>query len=231
MAVTVVAAALLSPLAARAQRPNQPGNPNQRNNTDQGRNDKKEPELPPLPSDKRLLAIHLKFVKEAETLAMEYERDKDWDKAKDAYREILKLVPQYTAARSKLEAILQREATANSAQFSVQADAGWQDTGIRVIAGKPVAIRATGTWIFTLTAELGPDGMQVPKELREYNLGSLVGVVDTGEPQESKPFVIGAEHEFVPEKSGKLFVSMYDNNPKDNKGFLKMEFLGTFDKK
>src|SRR6188768_2224277 len=33
-------------------------------------------------SDKRLLSIHREFVNRAEKLALEYEKDKDWDKAK-----------------------------------------------------------------------------------------------------------------------------------------------------
>src|SRR5262245_49187131 len=52
----------------------------------------------PLPSDERLLALHRDFVKRAETLAKEYEGDKDWGKARTVYEEILKLVPQYAPA-------------------------------------------------------------------------------------------------------------------------------------
>ena len=67
------------------------------------------PAVRPLPSDERLLALHRDFVKKAETLAKEYESDKDWGKARTVYEEILKLVPQYGPANSKLSEMLSRE--------------------------------------------------------------------------------------------------------------------------
>src|SRR5690349_20648079 len=66
--------------------------------------EKKEekPKVKPLPDDKKLLQLHLDFVKKAEKLANEYEGTKDWGKARAVYEEILKLVPQYPNANAKL---------------------------------------------------------------------------------------------------------------------------------
>ena len=203
--------------------------------TNQNRNNPKDsdekPTPPPLPTDQRLLALHRTFVQQAEKLALEYERGKDFDKAKAVYGEILKLVPQYESAKAKMAAINQMELTAGRARMDVKADKSWQDTGITVIAGKPIAIRAYGTWTFTFTAELSAEGIAIPKELREYNLGSLIGSIDTGRGPGENIFVVGPEKSFVAETTGRLYLQMYDNNVRDNEGSLKVEFLGSFDSK
>src|SRR5262245_46725909 len=102
----------LAPLAASlAQRPQ--FGPNQNGQSREMRKDdkkgSKEPEPEPLPDDKRLLQLHLDFVKSAEKLATEYERDKHFDKAKSVYKEILKLVPQHPPAKKKLAEMMEKE--------------------------------------------------------------------------------------------------------------------------
>lgn len=210
----------MQPRPGRQQSPGQQG---------QGRN--REPEPPTLPSDERLLAFHRDFVKNAEKLALEYEGKKEYDKALACYQEILRVIPQYAPAQRKVEEFSQRFATANKGTFEVQANKPWQDTGVRVVAGKPIAIRASGTWTFTHTSRTTAEGIPIPEELRDFNLGCLVGVIDTGDPNDYRPFVIGAGTQFTAEKAGKLLVRMYDVDPADNEGSLKMEFLGTFDQK
>ena len=75
-----------------------------------------EPKTKPLPNDPELLALHRDFVKSAEKLAVKYEKEKEWSKAKDCYEEILKLVPAYPPARAKVGDLLQMEATAKSVE-------------------------------------------------------------------------------------------------------------------
>ena len=186
------------------------------------------PKVRPLPDDKRLLAIHLEFVKKAEKLALEYEGDKDWSKARAVYEEILALVPQYPSARQRLDAILEREASAKTVVFNVKANEGWQDTGVDLIANKPVVITATGTWVFTLEAETNAEGITIPEELRDFNPGCLIGMIPESEPGKAKPFTIGPQKQFIAEKSGRLLLRMYDTDPRDNSGALKVEIKGTF---
>lgn len=207
----------------------QPGKARQPRNN-QSTNQKKD-EPPALPSDKRLLALHKNFVTEAEKLAGEYERDRDWDKAKDVYSEILKLVPQYSAAQDKLNAIKLREATASTDSMEVSAKKDWQYSGIILQEGKPIAIRAQGKWTFVLEAETSPEGIVIPKELQEFKLGSLIGYIDTGDAKNDKPFEIGAETSFIAKQTGKLYLRMYDSDPNDNSGSIKVEFAGSFTKK
>ena len=82
----------------------------------------------------------------------------------------------------------------------------------------------------SLSTELGPDGIVTPKELKDLNLGSLVGAINSGDPKAAKPFHVGSEKSLVPEKKGRLLLRMYDVDPRDNKGVLQVMFLGTFEK-
>jgi hypothetical protein len=194
---------------------------------------KEAPKVRPLPGDERLLTLHREFVKKAETLAKEYESDKDWGKARAVYEEILKLVPQYAPASAKLTEMLGRESTAKLATISVKADAGWQDTGIDLVAGKPVQLAASGTWTFHLEVETNAEGLTIPKELRDFPLGCLIGYVASPgvDPKDAKPFVVGSGEQMLVEQSGRLYLRMYDTDPTDNKGLLKVEIRGTFEQK
>ncbi|MBX7167487.1 MAG: hypothetical protein K1X74_14250 [Pirellulales bacterium] len=193
-----------------------------------------QPEAPPaveLPSDPRLLALHRDFVTKAEKLAGEYERTADIGKARDVYVQILKLVPNYPPAVKKLDEIRQREATADRRVLDVQADGGWQPTGVFVEPGRPVRIKAAGEWTFRMVHRLSADGMQIPEELRDFNLGALVGMIATEDPEKAKPFLVGSQYEFVAELPGQLLLRMYDSDPSDNQGRLNVEITGTFSKR
>jgi hypothetical protein len=187
-----------------------------------------KPKVKPLPDDKKLLALHLDFVKKAEKLASEYEGTKDWGKARAVYEEILKLVPQYPSANAKLTEMIQREAGAQKVVLNIKADSDWQDTGIELVEGKPIIIQVTGTWVFRLEVETTADGLTIPKELRDFPLGCLVGMIPSDDPKLAKPFVLGSGKQFISERSGKLFLRMYDTDPRDNRGSLKVEIHGTF---
>jgi hypothetical protein len=196
-----------------------------------GKAKRDEPETPkvrPLPDDKRLLALHLEFVKQAEKLGKEYEADKDWGKARAVYEEILKLVPQYPPAQAKLAEMLQREREAKSVTFTVKASEGWQDTGVDLIVGKPVSLVATGKWTFHLQVETNAEGLTIPKELRDFNPGCLIGMIPDPSEETQMPFVVGSAKQMMPERSGRLFLRMYDTVPRDNDGELKVEIRGTF---
>jgi hypothetical protein len=203
---------------------NNPGNNNPGNQAGEA------PKARPLPEDERLLALHRDFVKKAETLAKEYEGDKDWGKARAVYEEILKLVPQYASANTKRDEMLSREATAKTVIVNIKANDGWQDTGIELLPGRPIQIAATGTWTFLLEVETNAEGITIPKELKDFNPGCLVGFITNGnvDPKEAKPFVVGPEKQMIEEQGGRLYLRMYDVDPSDNKGFLKVEIRGTF---
>jgi hypothetical protein len=132
---------------------------------------------PKLPEDARLLEIHQAFIRGAEKLALEYVRKKEPDKAIACYREILRLVPNYPAAQAALAKIIGKQATAKRVVIDVLASKGWQDSGVDLIEGKPVMIRADGHWKINMHYPVGGDGVEIPKELRQFNLGSLIGII------------------------------------------------------
>ena len=187
------------------------------------------PKVRPLPDDKRLLALHLEFVKQAEKLGKEYEADKDWGKARAVYEEILKLVPQYPPAQAKLAEMLQHERAAKAVTLTIKANEGWQDTGIDLIADKPVVLAVSGRWTFRLQVQTNAEGLAIPEELRDFNPGCLIGMIpDPSGPENNKPFVVGSGKQFIAERSGRLHLRMYDTDPRDNEGELKVEVRGTF---
>ncbi|MHB1035452.1 MAG: hypothetical protein ACYC35_20170 [Pirellulales bacterium] len=190
----------------------------------------KEPPAATLPfaSDKRLLALHREFVLKAEKLAAEYETAKQHEKARLVCEQILKLVPNYPKAAQMLQRINEEEANAERKVIEVAADRPWQDTGIRTVPGKPIQIKATGTWTFKMSHKLGPDGMEVPPEMKDFKLGSLIGVIATDDPKQRKPFLIGAQKTFVADRAGRLLLQMHDSDPSDNQGKLSVEIRGTF---
>lgn len=182
-----------------------------------------------MPTDPRLLAIHKEFVSKAEKLAGDYEKAKELDKARTCYEEILKLVPKYPPAVEALQKLRDKEFSAEKKSVDIYANKGLQDTGIDLVAGKPVRIEVTGSWTFVMNETLGPDGMEIPENLRNFNLGALFGVVETGNKDDAKPFLIGSQYEFTAEKSGRLMLGMWDSKHSDNAGKLDVTIRGTFD--
>ena len=164
-----------------------------------GRGKTKPPEAK-LPDDPKLLQVYEQFVLHAEKLAADYIKNDQFDKARTCYEEIVRLVPSYAKGKQGLEEIKQRQATFMRANVSIYANKGWQDTGIVVAEGKPlIRFYATGKWNFRLSHEISADGMEVPKELRDFNPGSLVGKIDDGDPKGGKPFFVGSSYSNTPE--------------------------------
>jgi len=228
LAVALLAAAWW----AQAPGQNTQGNQNQQGNRNQPNGEEAEEEDPgpQLPDDQRLLKLHLDFVNKAEKLAVEYERNDETEKARVVYQEILKLVPRYPKALAALEKLTQAEATAEKKSMDVLATKSWQPTGIRTIVGKPIRLAVEGTWTLNVSYTLGPDGMVIPEELRDYNLGALVAGIDTGNPEEFEPFLVGSELEFTADREGALVLGMWDDNHSDNAGRLRVNISGTFEK-
>ena len=192
--------------------------------------EKKEDKGPDYPGDPELLKIHQEFVAKTVKLAKDYEKKQEIEKARECYERILKLLPHLPQAEEALAKIKTKQLSAEKKRMTVSANSGWQDTGVDLLEGKPVAIEVSGNWTFKMSENLGPDGMEIPEELREFNLGSLIGMVQTPGDKEPKPFLVGSGVELTPEKGGRLLLRMYDKDPSDNAGKLNVEIHGTFEK-
>lgn len=188
-----------------------------------------QPEEPlKLPTDPRLVELHREFVTKAEKLGDEYARKKDWEKSRMAFAEILKLVPNYKPAVEKLKVINGELSNANRKQVTVDADEGWQDTGIDVTEGSPIGFRAEGEWIFVHIGDAS--GLEIPREMRDYKLGSLIGVIAKSAvpDKDTVPFTIGPERQMTAPQTGRLLLKMHDVNNQDNRGQLRVEITGNF---
>lgn len=219
---------------ALAQRPGNGGGPRP------GRPNVQVPPRGELPADDKVMGLYLNFVRDAEKLAKDYEASGKSEQARAVYLEILKIVPNYKPAKDKLEQYQEKEATADKKSVDIFASKGWQETGIHTIAGKPISITATGTWTCKVNQEVGPEGLQVSEQLKDCAVGSLVGVIvppaeksRDGKPAEVKlqPFSVGAEKQLTPSIAGKLMFRIYDLKTADNTGKLKVEVVGTFERK
>lgn len=218
------------------RRPMQPGGGPGRGEREE-RDDRKEKEEAEaekktqfIAADAKLLALHRDFLAKAEKLVLEYDRGKQYDKARFLCEQILGLVPKHPLATELIKKIDDAEGSATKVMFEVAADKTWQDTGITVIEGKPISITARGSWTLKMEHTLSPEGMEIPKEWRDFKLGSLMGVIYTGNIEEAKPFYIGMEKRFSPEERGRLYVKMHDSDNADNSGKLQLEIVGTFEK-
>lgn len=184
-----------------------------------------------LPTDERLKNLHEKFVTDAMKLAADYEKAGQHDKARECYSEILRLVPIFTPATEKIAKIKEKEMTAENKKLDIYANKEWQDVGIQLIEGRPVTIRATGQWTIKMNYNVEADGLEIPKELRDFPLGALIGkVANSPDEKEVKPFLIGKEKSFEAPTNGRLFLRIYDSDTLDNTGRVFVTVEGSFKK-
>ncbi len=189
---------------------------------------------PVLPNDPQLLGLHREFILKAEKLAAEYEGKKQYDRAREVYESLIRLVPKYDKAEEGLKRILSTQATKDRKLTEVKATLQWQDSGATIQQGMPVVFDVRGTW--KVVFETGPEGLKIPDELKPKNnrvqLGSLIGVIAT-KPEdlaEARPFVVTPGSEFIADKTGRLYLRMFDLDPTDNEGKMYVMIQSTFAK-
>lgn len=187
---------------------------------------------PQLPSDPVLLNLHKEFIAKAEKLAVEYERKKDFDKAREVYESLVRLVPKYGAAEAGLNRILANQRAQDRKLANIFANKAWQDSGVTLREGMPVQVEVKGTW--KVAFETGPAGLEIPNELRpkdnRIKLGTLIGVIanSPAELTEGQPFVVSGGMSFNAKKTGRLYLRMFDINPLDNEGSMYVLIQSTF---
>jgi len=189
---------------------------------------------PQLPSDPQLLSLHKEFVAKAEKLAQEYERKRQYDKAREVYESLVRLVPKYSQAEEGLNRILSNQAMQDKKLTDVEANKLWQDSGVTLLEGMPVHVEVKGTW--KVVYETGPQGIEIPEKMRprdnRIKLGTLIAVIadSTSALAEEKPFVLVDGKDFVAKKTGRLYMRMFDVDPSDNEGKLYVRIHSTFQK-
>ncbi len=107
----------------------------------------------------------------------------------------------------------------------VAGDQSWTDTGIDVVLGKKVAIKASGEVFANATVSGGPDGVPGHPEWAKYNVVpdaqhvALIGKIG----EDGTPFLVGADTSFVVRVDGRLFLGPNDRDTRNNRG----EFVAT----
>lgn len=189
---------------------------------------------PQLPSDPQLLSLHREFINKAEKLAGEYERKKQFERAREVYESMVRLVPKLPEAEAGVQRIMQMQSLKDRKLAQVSATEGWQDSGATIQEGMPVRFEVKGTWRVVL--ETDALGIEIPEKLRprdpRIKLGTLIGVIakSIGELENAKPFPIRNGESFVSKESGRLFLRMYDLEPSDNEGKMFVLIQSTFAK-
>ena len=187
---------------------------------------------PVLPSDPQLLSLHREFITKAEKLAVEYERKKQYDRAREVYESLVRLVPKYDKAEEGLKRILTTQAMKDRKLTEVVATRDWQDSGATIQKDMPVHFDVRGTW--KVVYETGPEGIRIPDELKSrygrFQLGALIGVIAASpdDLNDAKPFAVTPGHEFISPKTGRLFLRMFDVDPTDNEGKMYVMIQSTF---
>ncbi|SMP47428.1 hypothetical protein SAMN06265222_102296 [Neorhodopirellula lusitana] len=186
-----------------------------------------------MPTDPQLQSLHRDFISQTEKLAKEYERKRQFDKAREAYQSIVRLVPDYPAGSQGLARVLTYQSAHDKKVFKVQADKGWQDSGAKLTQGMPVKIDVKGKWKVTIAS--GPQGVELPKELRprdnQIRWGTLVATIveNQSELDDAKMIRLESGKEFVAGSSGRLYLRMFDEDPDDNQGEMMVLIQSTFD--
>lgn len=189
---------------------------------------------PELPSDPQLLTLHKEFITKAEKLAGEYERKKQFDRARETYEAMVRLVPKYPVAEAGLQRILKMQTMKDRKLTEVKADQSWQDTGATLQQGMPVHIDVKGEWKVVLLT--GPEGVVIPDEIKprdgRIKLGTLIGAIASspGELEKAKPFVVKPNMDFTADQTGRLYLRMFDVEPTDNEGKMLVLIQSSFAK-
>ncbi len=200
----------------------QPGKP---------KNNKPPEPTRPISTDPKILSAYRDFVTTVEGMAADYEKNKQNDKARECYEEILRIVPDYPKAKDKVKFLIEKEYTVDSKVAEVQANEDWQDSGISVVPGKPIRITASGTWTITYTQKVGPTGIEIPGGMRDMNPGELVGMIAaTAHDAKEKTFSVGEKLDLTPDHGGHLFFRMFSPSVKQNTGKLTVQISGTFER-
>ncbi len=107
----------------------------------------------------------------------------------------------------------------------VRADQPWQDTGVDVVAGTPVTLRARGSWRKG-PAACSPHGFPGAARDRAVLADAPLLCLLARVGPDGVPFAVGDEKRLVPAQSGRLFVQANDQDLHPNRGSLEMEVEG-----
>ena len=150
------------------------------------------------------------YIREAATLAREYEDAGHYEKARQMYETIATFNPDAPGLKEKIKQLNEALLDSNEIEIEIDAGRGWDNSRVQVFKGKTIRLQAAGTYMFNVSAELGPEGFPTKDPVRDdmaadIPCGALMGLMAAKE-KPSKPFVIGAARDFTPNEDGILFL-------------------------
>ena len=151
------------------------------------------------------------FIKDAMEIAIEYEKNGDLQKAKNMYEQIQRLDNRIPGIGQKIELLGQQLVAANKQVHMLDTSKGWTPIGM-AYKGRQFRVLTAGSYTMTLREEPTAQGFESGDVKKngmntEFPLGALIGVYFT-DKKPGKPFLIGKEDTFVPEKSGVLYLKV-----------------------
>ena len=151
------------------------------------------------------------FIKDAMEIAIEYEKNGDLQKAKNMYEQIQRLDNRIPGIGQKIDLLGQQLVAANKQVHMLDTSKGWMPIGM-AYKGREFRVLTAGSYTMSLREEptaMGFESGDVKKNgmTPDFPLGALIGVY-FNEKKPGKPFLIGKENTFVPEKSGILYVKV-----------------------
>lgn len=189
--------------------------------------------------------IQTGFIKSAEELAGDYYEAGDYDKARMLLKSIQALNPEHPNLDQKLKRLDEEAIVSNEIDVEINSHDGWESAGILVTEGKPIRLKAEGSYKFSISGTLGPAGIPVGKTPQDFAtdlpVGGLIGIVlntDTTprdekekerEKKKDRPFFIGEGCDYTPTRSGPLLLRI--NAPENkNTGKIKIQISGNLKK-
>jgi len=176
------------------------------------------------------------FVREAATLAKQYEEAGNLVKTRQMLELILKLSPEIKGVRAKIKQLDEEMLSANELEADVDSSLGWAQPVAAVFKGQPFRIQAVGDYRFVTSLSIGPAGFSVADTARDMaagiRCGALIGVIVPApeggkKPKPGKPFLVGNGGTITPRETGLLFLKV--NAPVGHKstGRLRVRMTGS----
>jgi hypothetical protein len=169
------------------------------------------------------------FMREALDIAKEYEDAGEFERAKVMYDAILRLEPDRPGLKEKIQKLDESILSTNEAEFDLDVAAGWSQPVARVFKDRPVRFTTDGDYKLTISQKAGANGLPTENPttdlLGNVPVGALIGAVYV-DNKPGKPFLIGAQHDWTPDRDGLLMLKV--NLPQGHKstGRIKVTISG-----
>ncbi len=180
--------------------------------------------------DQKAAAAQEQFLNSQAELAREYEEIGEIEKAQSVLRTMLKLSPDLTQIRDKIEALEESRIAGNEVTMEIDPSRGWMPTNVAVQKDKIIRFESTGEFRMLINQTVTPSGFQTEDVKTDLAagvpLGALMGLIVDGKGKSGDPFAVGQKSEVKASQEGQLFVRV--NVPPGSKctGKIRLQITG-----